>query len=92
MSPPRLSSQVPMMAAPGVLYPHRVPRHLPSPNPHQQKSNRETKADWEKFIPRILNDASKMSAKEILDNLKKAAEITKQNTGADFWLTDEGQS
>ena len=48
--------------------------------------------EWKKLIPGILNGSKSCSNADILFNLLKAAEIMQQNSGMDFWTTDDGQS
>ena len=49
-------------------------------------------ANWRDFIPGILNDSKNFTNGDILANLRRAAEILNQETGLDYWITDEGQS
>ena len=49
-------------------------------------------ARWQDLIPGVLNDSKTFTNADILHNLRKAAEIIQQNSGLDFWTTDEGQA
>jgi len=43
-------------------------------------------------LPGIINDAKNFSNKEILANLSRASNLMKNDTGADYWTSDEGQA
>ena len=43
-------------------------------------------------MPGILNDAKDLTNAEILENLKRASILMKDDTGADYWTTDDRQA
>ena len=44
------------------------------------------------LVPGILNDAKDFTNAEILENLKRASILMRDDTGADYWTTDDGQA
>ena len=45
-----------------------------------------------KLVPGILTDANHFTNVEILENLKRASVLMKNETGVDYWTTDDGQA
>ena len=49
-------------------------------------------SEWAALLPGILNDAKNFSNGEILANLARASNLMMNSTGADYWISDDGQA
>ena len=49
-------------------------------------------SEWAKLVQGTFNDAKHFTDAEILENLKRASVLMKNDTGTDYWTTDDGQA
>ena len=49
-------------------------------------------SEWAALLPGILNDAENLTNSEVLANLVRASNIIANDTGTDYWTSDEGQA
>ena len=66
------------------------PETPPQPKPRCQQS--KVDEDWIKAIPGILSLAKNSTNNEVMDALRKVAEIIADKKSNEYWISDDGQS